>query len=174
MSTEKRSTYKVEMNGDEYEVTFLSENGSALLNGEPVNLSVEPKSVPDHYSLLVDGKSLLLAIEPDGEIGRYRVSTGGHDFMVDVASEREAFLREYLRAAGVGARQGRVTAPMPGKIVKVEAKQGDAVGEYQGVVIMEAMKMENEIKSPLAGKLLAVHVKEGQAVEKGQILFEVE
>jgi pyruvate carboxylase subunit B len=139
-----------------------------------MTLDVQPKAVPDHFSLLVNGASLLMAIEQQDEQNRYRIHAGGHDFDADVVSAREAYLREFLRAAGVGARQGRVAAPMPGKIVQVEVSVGDDVEESAGIMVMEAMKMENEIKAPIPGKVIAIHVEAGSAVEKGQLLFEIE
>jgi len=67
-----------------------------------------------------------------------------------------------------------VQSPMPGKVVKVLVTVGDEVKAGQGVVVVEAMKMENELKSPKDGKVKAVSAKEGQAVEAGQSLVTLE
>lgn len=75
---------------------------------------------------------------------------------------------EQVAGAGAGAKKGmRVRAQMPGKILRIHAKAGDAVERGQSLMVMEAMKMENEIKAPQAGVLGQVKVTEGQAVETG-------
>jgi biotin carboxyl carrier protein len=79
------------------------------------------------------------------------------------------------RAVGKFTAEGpqRVDAPMPGKVVRVLVKQGDEVAEGQGLVVVEAMKMENELKSPKAGKVVELHAVEGAAVESGAKLVVV-
>jgi biotin carboxyl carrier protein len=77
--------------------------------------------------------------------------------------------------AGGGAEgEQRVAAPMPGKVVRVLVAAGDEVKAKQGLVVVEAMKMESEIGSPKAGKVKEVAVKEGQSVEAGRVLVVVE
>jgi pyruvate carboxylase subunit B len=178
---EDTASYHVEIDGDVYEVSFIGENGRVRVNGEEGALDMREKSVQDHFSLLVSsnpeaegGESVILGVETGDESGEYRVHGGGYDFDVEVLSTREQFLREYLRAAGVGRREGRVTAPMPGLIVKLEAGEGQEVEAGEGVLVMEAMKMENEIKAPVAGRIAKLNVEAGSAVEKGQELFEIE
>ncbi len=80
------------------------------------------------------------------------------------------------RAAGRFTVEGRqvLASPMPGKVVRVLKKVGDAVSEGEGVVVVEAMKMENEIRSPKDGKVVEVLVREGQAVEGNARLAAVE
>ena len=94
----------------------------------------------------------------------------------------DGLMRSRSTAAGAGAvRSGggpegeqRVVAPMPGKIVRVLVAAGDEVKARQGLVVVEAMKMESEITSPKAGKVKEVAVKEGQSVEAGRVLVVVE
>lgn len=166
--------YVVEINGEIYEVSFSGELGKVTVNDKTLALDMQPKSVPDHFSMLLGGKSVVLAVESTEDASKYRVHAGGYDFDVDVASSREAYLREFLRAAGVGVKQGRVVAPMPGLIIKLEVEIGQTVELGQGILIMEAMKMENEIKAPVKGVLKSIHVNTGEAVEKGKLLFEIE
>ncbi|MFZ5441255.1 MAG: biotin/lipoyl-containing protein [Myxococcota bacterium] len=122
-------------------------------------------------SLLVDGHSLNVDFDEKGD--EVDVLVRGQVMRFDVADERK--LR--MRAASAGfVAEGKqtVAAPMPGKIVKVFVKVGDEVAEGQGLVVVEAMKMENELKSPKAGKVTEVLVKEGVAVENGAALVVVE
>jgi biotin carboxyl carrier protein len=92
---------------------------------------------------------------------------------VDVADERRLRLRAGSAGFSVEGKQV-INAPMPGKVVKVLVKQGDEVKEGQGLVVVEAMKMENELKSPKAGKVVELLAKEGTTVENNAKLVVVE
>jgi len=96
-------------------------------------------------SLLVDGKSYAVEFEGGGD--EVKVLVKGQVTKVDVADERKLRLRAASKGFDVEGPQV-VVAPMPGKIVKVFVKPGDDVKEGQGLVVVEAMKMENELKSP--------------------------
>jgi biotin carboxyl carrier protein len=122
-------------------------------------------------TMLVDGESYGVEFEDTGdEVG---VLVRGQVTRVDVADER----RLRLRAATVGfSAEGKqlIAAPMPGKVVKVLVKVGDEVKQGQGLVVVEAMKMENELKSPKDGKVVELFAKEGTAVENNAKLVVVE
>lgn len=68
----------------------------------------------------------------------------------------------------------KITSPMPGTILDIKVKQGDAVSENQVVIILEAMKMENEIVSPFAGKVASINVSKGASVNSGDLLLSIE
>lgn len=116
-------------------------------------------------SVLVDGASHDLSLEKTAE--GYAVVMRGDRFDVD--------LKDAVKGAALGrvAHTGplKLTAPMPGKIVKVLVNQGDVVEAGRGVLVMEAMKMENELKAARAGTVQEIKVKEGQAVEMGALLL---
>jgi biotin carboxyl carrier protein len=94
-------------------------------------------------------------------------------FPLEILDEKKLRMR---RASGRFTVQGKqtLTSPMPGKVVKVLVAVGDEVKEGQGLVVVEAMKMENELRSPKDGKVVELHVKEGQAVEGNARLCAVE
>ena len=92
---------------------------------------------------------------------------------VPVAVDRQRHARGGQRAAG-GAGQQRVTAPMPGRVLRVLVTPGDEVAHRQGLVVVEAMKMENELTAPKAGKVIEVAVAEGVSVEAGRLLVVIE
>lgn len=122
-------------------------------------------------SMLVDGQSYSAEFEESGdEVG---VLLRGQVSRFDVADERRLRLRAGTAAFSVEGKQ-LVTAPMPGKVVKVLVKVGDEVKEGQGLVVVEAMKMENELKSPKAGKVTELFAKEGTTVENNAKLVIVE
>jgi biotin carboxyl carrier protein len=112
----------------------------------------------------------VVAVERDG---RYRVSgRGGAAGVVEVADPLGHLARAGRGRRGAGG-SGRVDARMPGRVVAVLAPEGSVVVPGQGVVVVEAMKMENEIAADRAGTVRRVHVAPGQAVEAGEPLFEV-
>lgn len=110
----------------------------------------------------------------DGARGRYVLNHDGHRYEVDALDERTRAIRDLSAAAGGATGPQPLKAPMPGLIVRVTVAVGDAVTAGQGVVAMEAMKMENELRAPAAGIVKAVHAKPGTAVEKGALLIEFE
>ncbi len=122
-------------------------------------------------SLLVDGTSYSATLDERGSSVHVRLD--GSVFPIEILDERRLRLR---RAAGRFTVEGKqtVTAPMPGKVVKVLATVGEQVKEGQGLLVIEAMKMENELKSPKDGRVVELHVKEGQTVEGNAKLCAVE
>jgi biotin carboxyl carrier protein len=122
-------------------------------------------------SVLIDGQSHDVELDESGDL--VEVLVDSELLTVDVADERA--LR--LRAGAVGFTvTGRVTvtAPMPGKVVKVLVAPGGQVTEGQGLVVVEAMKMENELKSPKSGTVVEVFAQEGSTVEANAKLLSVE
>jgi len=121
------------------------------------------------YSILLDGQSYEVRVSelPDG----LHISSGGEEFLAQVHDPRA------WRGRGGGAAQAegrqQITAPMPGKIVRVLVKAGDSVEAGQGLLVVEAMKMQNEIKSPKPGTVERVLVSEGQSVNAGDVLAAV-
>jgi acetyl/propionyl-CoA carboxylase alpha subunit len=123
------------------------------------------------YSLIVDGRSHEVGVEfaPEG----YTVSAGARTGRFLVEDYEVARMK---RVAGIGeaVRLKSVTAPMPGLVVHVHCEPGAEIQKGDPMVVMEAMKMENDIRSPLAGKVKTIRVNTGQSVEKGQVLVEFE
>jgi len=122
------------------------------------------------YSIIEDGRHFEGAVGERGENG-FEVLLGGRSYRFDVVDERT----QQLAAAAPTMLSGpqTVRAEMPGKVAKLCVPVGNAVREGEGVVIIEAMKMENEIAAPTDGVLEAVEVSEGDAVEPGSVLFVV-
>jgi biotin carboxyl carrier protein len=127
----------------------------------------------DHgtISLLVDAESF--SVQLDQRASEVRVHVRDSTYPLEILDERRLRMR---RAAGKFTVQGRqaITAPMPGRVVRVLARPGDAVREGQAVLVVGALKMENEMKSPKDGRVIEVHVIEGQAVEGGAMLATIE
>jgi len=138
------------------------------LNGQSLAVDLCQVTPPWLYSLLIDGRSFEVFAEEtkDG----YRIVIGGEMYLVQVASERESRLAAVARPVVRPTGEITIKAPMPGLVVAVPVAPGDTVHAGQELVILEAMKMENEIRTPQAGIVRAVHVAPGQKVEQGQTL----
>ena len=117
------------------------------------------------YSILIGGRSLEVHVEAHGQI--LQITSSGREFIASVNDPRR-----YRKGGGAILAEGRqqVTAPMPGKVIRVLVKAGDKVAAGQGIVVVEAMKMQNEVKSPKAGTIEKLLVKEGQPVNAGDAL----
>src|SRR5256885_8442077 len=120
----------------------------------------------DVLSLLVDGRSFAATRHGSGLV------IDGKHYEVEMRDPRSLRRR---RAAGAGQEGPRsVTAPMPGKVVRVLAPAGAEVEAGEGILVVEAMKMQNELKSPKKGRLQKITVTEGAAVNAGDVLAVVE
>ena len=122
--------------------------------------------------LLLDDRPVSFPMEHESR-GRWVVTSGGSRIEVAVEDERSRHVRSLLGSTGAPAATGTVRAPMPGMVVRILVAEGDEVAQGQGLLVLEAMKMENEIRAAAAGKVGALVVKPGTAVEKGQALVEV-
>ncbi len=109
-----------------------------------------------------------------GPRGRYVIDHDGRRCEVEALDERTRAIRDLSASAAGASGPQPLKAPMPGLIVRVSIAAGDRVEAGQGIVAMEAMKMENELRAPAAGVVRAVHAKAGTAVEKGALLVEFE
>lgn len=162
-----------------YHVTIGSRTFRVEIEGESARVDdtvytrAELLALPGTHvrHLLADGRSAtVVARRGDG----WDLHVDGWAVTADVIDERTRAIRAMTgRAAGPQGPKP-VRAPMPGLIVRLEVAPGDAVAAGQGVAVMEAMKMENELRAEAAGVVSRILVEPGQAVEKGSILVEFE
>jgi biotin carboxyl carrier protein len=137
-----------------------------LVDGRAMDVDVREAGA-HALSLLVDGRSYDAAVErrADG----YRIALSGRVLDVGLAEGSAGPVQKT-----VAKGPARIQAPMPGKLVRVLVSAGQDVGAGQGLVVMEAMKMENEIRAPRAGRVKEAPVREGQAVDTGALLVLLE
>ena len=148
------------------------DDGSYVVTMDGARHELEALALPHGaVSMLLDGDSHAVEFEERGD--EVAVLLKGQLTVVDVVDERRARLRAATAVFAVEGKQ-TVLSPMPGKVVKVFVKVGDEVKEGQGLVVVEAMKMENELKAPRGGMVTEVLAKEGTAVENGARLVVVE
>jgi biotin carboxyl carrier protein len=137
-------------------------SGAALdgIGGEASVVEVEPGV----YSVIWDGRSY------EARVGSGFVEVGGRRY-----AARAADPRDFEAGAGAAAHgRTEVLAPMPGKVVRVLVEEGAEVVAGQGVVVVEAMKMQNEMPAPKTGRVVALRVKTGETVAAGDLLAAIE
>jgi biotin carboxyl carrier protein len=164
------NTYVVTSGGSVFKVAIRSD-GAVEVDGNPVSVDIEELGERT-FSILVVGKSYRMVIAESGD--GYDVLNAGILLRVDVATERDLLLRQYSAATTSGRHRFEVRAPMPAMVTRIEVNVGDDVVDGQGLIILDAMKMENEIRSQQAGRVKEVCVTQGKAVEKGQLLLLLE
>lgn len=176
--------YYVSLNGREFALNLhhLAAAGSSRLEGPDGAIEVEVLSRPDSGRaalVLVDGSVYRVqaaarptgaAASPRGDARRTLIN--GEAVLVAVENELERRARPNRNKAATSASQ--VTAPMPGRVVKVNVSPGDVVAVGDPLLGIEAMKMENELSSPSAGKVTKVNVRVGATVEADQELIVIE
>ena len=106
--------------------------------------------------------------------GCYTLWLDGYTYEVEALDERTRTIRDLTAAQSGPTGPAPLVAPMPGLVVRVNVEPGDIVAAGQGLVVMEAMKMENELRAAGAGRVTAVNAKAGEAVDKGAVLVELE
>jgi acetyl/propionyl-CoA carboxylase alpha subunit len=163
------TTVWLEIGGRKQRVDLASgARGGAMecsIDGRVVRVDVRLLE-PGVMSLLIEGRQYRCVLDGGG------VVIGGRRFGFEVEDPRSLQGR---RGAGAGAEGPRsVKAPMPGRVVRLLAEVGDTVEEGQGVVVIEAMKMQNELKSPKAGRVVRVGAAVGDTVGSGDVLVVVE
>jgi biotin carboxyl carrier protein len=153
--------FSLTLDGTTYKIVV--DGTSILVNGQPFVVGFDGDQV------LVDGSPY--DVKLDAQAGRAVVSGIGYDLSVEGLAEEKAGPKA---AAAIVAGEGAVTAIMPGKIIRLLVVKGDKVAEGDVICILEAMKMENELKAPKAGTVKALYAQPGQDVETGMVLVEIE
>ena len=164
--------YFVRIGDDEHEVEIDGE--SVTLDDQTVRAHVEDLPGTPLQIVTVGSELHRVLARRGQQKGQYDVSIDGYRFAVEALDERTRTIRELSGASARPAGPAHLAAPMPGLIVRVNVQEGDQVRAGQGLVVMEAMKMENELRATVAGVVRRVVVSPGSAVEKGAILLEME
>jgi biotin carboxyl carrier protein len=160
----RSAEFSIKLDGTRYQVVV--DGNSILVDGQPFIVGFEGNHV------LVDGTPFDVTLEGDQAI------VGGIAHTLSVEGLEEELIGSRTAGApgarAVAAGAGAVTAIMPGKIIRVLVAEGDEVTEGDIVCVLEAMKMENELKAPTSGRVKALHIQPGQDVETGAVLAEIE
>ncbi len=154
----------------EYLIEIIDEQ-HVLVDGVLYRVDFESIHQQPVYSLLVDGKSFESYVFPGED--SWQVLLRGVLYPVIVEDERERRLRSAARGGVAEHAEFHLRAPMPGLVVSVPVTEGQAVNKGDVLVILESMKMQNELKSPRAGTVTRLRVKPGDSVELKQTLLSV-
>ncbi len=160
-------TYKIKLEeeGRQTEIEIVGSGEANRQSGlAEKRMPVEFQKIDESfYSIIVDGRSFGAGILKKGK--KVEVFVGGDLYEFESISERE---REISKGVISGVQE--IKSPMPSRVVKILKTNDDGVKEGEGVIVIEAMKMESELKSPIEGKVKELKVKEGDAVESGTVL----
>jgi biotin carboxyl carrier protein len=164
--------YVVTVNGGRFEVDV--DGGEAAIGDERSPAKVAPlEGTPVRLVTIGDQVHRVVVRRGEGR-GQYTLSIDGHRYDIEALDERTHKIRELSAASAAPTGPAPLRAPMPGLVVRVGVAVGDTVAAGQGLVAIEAMKMENELRCAAGGRVKAVHAVVGQAVEKGALLVEIE
>ncbi|HEY1424161.1 MAG TPA: biotin/lipoyl-containing protein [Candidatus Acidoferrum sp.] len=152
------------------ELSRVDDKWKISLDGKELEADVV-EVAPHTFSVLLNGESHQIRVAPRAD-GTLTLHTGLAEYPAEVSDPRIWRGRRHGALEAEGRQQ--ITAPMPGKVVRLLVSEGDQVQAGQGLLVVEAMKMQNEIRSPKNGKVEKLLAKENQAVNAGDILAWVE
>jgi len=166
--------YIAAIDGEEYRIDITEVRGECFftltIGEKKYNIDVV-HSQHSLYSMLLDGKSY--EIDLDAKDGICNILVNGEHYSVNIINEKKKSLWKKSREIEAEGKQSIITE-MPGKVVKIFVEVGQQVKRGHGVIVVEAMKMENELKSPKDGKVIEITVREGETVEGGTTLVVIE
>jgi biotin carboxyl carrier protein len=162
--------YEVEIQGRTISIELEQRNGRVEAQIGPRHYQLDVVSPEEGVFTFLDGDRVYEARVWAREPNSPTVTINGHSFSTTVIDRKH---RRVTVEHGTEGRQNLV-APMPGKVVRILLAAGDEVTIGQGVLVVEAMKMQNEIKSPKDGRVLEIRVSEGATVDANQVLAVVE
>jgi len=148
------------------DLTRTADRWQVSLDGQPTNADAI-EIAPNIFSILLNGQSHEIRITPQSD-GTLTLQTADHEFTAEIVDPRAWSGRRHGHVEAQGRQQ--IIAPMPGKVVRLLVKPGDKVQAGQGILVVEAMKMQNEVRSPKTGTVERLQAAEGQPVNAGQIL----
>jgi biotin carboxyl carrier protein len=155
---------------NEYEIEII--DGKVLVDGETVNVDLRQSGAPELYSLLYNGRSFEMLIEADRFT--YGVTLRGERFEVQVEDERTRRLNMGRKMVALPEGELAIHAPIPGLVIKVLVEVGQTVAEDEPLLLLEAMKMENEIRARRGGVVKQISCIVGQRVEQNSVLLVLE
>lgn len=151
------------------------DGGRVLVDGEPYEAHLAPVPGTPLYHLLLGGQSWTVAVQAlpgagDGGGARWALGAVGERVEVEAVDERTRGIQALTARREGKPGGGLVRAPMPGLVVRLEVQEGQRVAAGAPLIVVEAMKMENELRAPRAGRVATIHVKRGATVERGALL----
>lgn len=162
--------YETIVNDQSFEIE-INEDGRILVNGEERLIDFRELRKGELYSLLLDNLSYEAVVDERDDV--YNVMMVGDLYEVKVTDERSRRLESAFMAFGDTGGELSIRSPMPGLIVRVAVEEGEAVSKGDTLIILESMKMENELKSPRDGTVHRINVAPGESVEQNKVLVTI-
>ncbi|MEM7538174.1 MAG: DUF2118 domain-containing protein [Chloroflexota bacterium] len=162
--------YYATIGQNEYEVEI--KDNLVWLDGEEIGADLNQSGVTELYSFIFNGQSHEVLVSSDR--ANYTVTSRGEQINVHVEDERTRKLNMGRQVTATSQGDSNVTAPIPGLVVKILVSEGDEIQEGEPLAILEAMKMENEIRSVRSGVIGKIHVEAGARVEQDAALISLE
>lgn len=155
-----------------FEFDLIDNNGDSYLAQNGKKLDIESVALGDgRYSLIKNNRPFIVNISKQS--GTFQVRVAGEYFNVQVEDERTRRLKELVESTATDKGEQIIMAPIPGMVFKVLVKTNDKVAAGEGLIILEAMKMENIIKAPFECEVLEVNIKEKDTVNQNQALLKI-
>ena len=153
-----------------FEIIFNREKSEGTVNQTPFSWDVKHQG-NGVYHVLYKQKTYTLILESgEAETGIYKVQLNGKPLEIGTFDRIQLLLKSMGMDTAMGKKINEIKAPMPGLVLRIPIKEGDSVSKGEGLLVLEAMKMENSIKALGDVVISKIHVKPGQAVEKNQLL----
>ncbi len=160
--------YFVDLNRKEKSVRFTAP-GEIEIDGRSYHYRIE--EINENYYLLRLNNRVYKINKVSGDKSNSLILIEGKYFETEVRTNLEQKARQVLSNVKQKSHHSLIKSPMPGMVLKIKKNAGDEVAQGESIMILEAMKMENDIKSPFSGVIKDIYVDEGSAVEKGAKLF---
>lgn len=163
--------FKVTLNKEEFGIELKS-NHFALINKTEYSIDMHRTGI-NQYSLLINNRVFEINIRRDG-LNHFEAQCSNNNFEITVEDAKDQLLKRFTHQSEATHKKINITAPMPGLVLKVEVEVGQQINHGTGLIILEAMKMENEIRSTVSGIVKEIKVSEKTPVEKGEVLMILE
>ena len=162
-----------ELAGSHHELSIRREDSRVFADIDGRRYELELRELDSGASLLIDNNRVFeCRVAPSAPSGLFEVNVGTHSYTIRIIDPKR--LRSGQSASAHDHGVAEIVAPMPGKVVRVLVEVGAEVAAGDGIVVVEAMKMQNEMKSPKPGKVIALHAEIGTTVNAGEVLAVIE
>ncbi len=163
--------FKVTVNKQEFDIDLKS-NQNVLVNGTEYAIDLNRVGL-NQYSIILNNRVFEFSLARNGS-NQYEAECLNNIFEIRVEDEKDQLLKQFIHQNEATHKLINIAAPMPGLVLKIEVGVGQQINPGTGLIILEAMKMENEIRATVAGVVKEIKVKEKTPVEKGEILLILE
>ena len=171
MAQASSETFQFVIDGTTHEITLIEESGHFRVQIGRRGFKVRAQVISPHcLSLSLDRRAVTLYLVGDGA-KRY-ICVAGRQYVLEEV--RGSSMDPTRPQAQASQADGALTSPMPGQVVKIEVREGDVVDKNQTLAIVEAMKMENELKASGRARVKKIHAAAGDLVDAGQVIVELE